>query len=166
MRTLGFDPGNKGALALYDTAAPKVIEAWALPVIIEQRSKTKKTFIDEMGLCALLRSIGEVGEVWIEDVFSSSQMGVVSAFSFGEGKGIIKGCVAGVLKLAPHYVSPATWKAAMRVTADKNQTKRMARAIFRASPLSTEGKCEAALIALYGSLRRQANCLPHGTART
>lgn len=87
--------------------------------------------------------------------------GHVGAFSFGDSKGTLKGVAWGA-GVALHFVSPAVWKRNLRCTSDKNQTKARARQLLgpRAGPtafkrlgaLSTEGKCEAGLIALYGLL--------------
>ncbi|WP_139247225.1 crossover junction endodeoxyribonuclease RuvC [Hyphomicrobium sp. NDB2Meth4] len=92
-------------------------------------------------------------EFWIEDVFSSPQMGVVSSFSFGEGKGILKGIAAG-RGITPSYITPSVWKRDIGVTAEKRSSILKAKRLFpfQQKMLTSEGKCEAALIALYGLL--------------
>lgn len=149
---LGIDPGLKGALAFLDRKG-NLLGAFKIPTYRQQRSKGKfKTFIDERELAAIIDRF-QPSEYWIEDVFSSSQMGVVSSFSFGEGKGILKGLAAG-RGIIPNYVSPAVWKRDIGVTAEKRSSILKAKRLFpfQQKMLTSEGKCEAALIALYGLL--------------
>ena len=145
---LGIDPGFKGALAFLDTST-RLVAAHAMPT--EKRSNGK-TYLDAPATARLIESTGP-DEAWIEDVYSSPQMGVTSAFSFGEGKGVLVGVLA-ALRVPVRLVAPSVWKGKMGLTSDKDSTKRFARALFAKSTLSTEGKCEAALIAQYGALAR------------
>jgi hypothetical protein len=102
---------------------------------------------------ALLRSHHRQDIAWIEDVFSSPQMGVVSSFSFGEGKGVLKGVLAGC-GVPRFYVSPAKWKADLRISAEKAIAKRQSWKLFPNCKrvLSSSGKAEAGLISLWGAL--------------
>jgi hypothetical protein len=86
-------------------------------------------------------------------------MGVVSAFSFGEGKGILMGCFAG-LNIPFEQISPQRWKGEMWVPTDKQEAKRRAHQLIPACAklLSSTDKAEAGLIALYGTFAR--NCPP------
>ena len=152
MRIIGVDPGFTGAIAWIDLNAMTLAVA-PIPVLKRQMSSGQiKTLVDEDKLSALLARNG-ADEAWLEDVWSSPQMGVVSAFSFGEGKGVLKGCLAGV-GIKRLYVDPARWKNDLRISADKTLAKRQARALFPRvhNLLSSSGKAEAALIALYGVL--------------
>lgn len=90
---------------------------------------------------------------WVEDVFSSSQMGVVSAFSFGEGKGILKGAIR-ALDIELRYVSPAVWKNNLGCSAAKQTSILRAKQLFpfQIKLLRSEAKCEASLIGLFGLL--------------
>jgi hypothetical protein len=148
VRVLGIDPGHKGALAFLDLdAATLVVEP--MPVITLDNGKT---YTDEGALSNLVGSLAPT-VAFIEDVYSSPQMGVVSAFSFGEGKGVLKGVLAG-LGVERRYVSPAKWKADLGTSSDKDHTKALARRLFPRcrAILRSEGKCEAALIGLWGAL--------------
>ena len=148
MTLLGIDPGFKGGLAfLADT---RTACAYNMPV---EKRPNGKTYLDPHETVRLIELHGPV-EAWIEDVYSSPQMGVTSSFSFGEGKGTLVGILA-ALRVPVRLVSPAAWKRKMGLTADKGDAKQLARGIFGAKVLSTEGKCEAALIGLYGLLHRQ-----------
>lgn len=143
---LGIDPGLKGALVFLTNM---IVTAYPMPVY----KRGDKTYVDESELTRIV-SAERPDQAVIEDVFSSPQMGVVSAFSFGEGKGVLKGVLAG--QGVPFVlVSPAKWKSDMGTIADKNHTKRLARSVFKNQKLSTEGKCEAALLALWLKCSRQ-----------
>lgn len=149
---LGVDPGLHGALA-FITDAGDLLAAYKMPTLRQERSRKKfKTFINETTLAEIIKK-HTPHVVWIEDVFSSSQMGVVSSFSFGEGKGILKG-ICGALGIKPRYVHPSVWKREIGVTAEKRSSILRAKHLFpfQQKLLTSEGKCEAALIALYGLL--------------
>ena len=90
---------------------------------------------------------------WVWDVFSSSQMGVVSAFSFGEGKGILKGVIR-ALDIDLQYVSPSVWKNNLGCSANKQTSRDRAKELFpfQIKLLRSEAKCEASLIGLFGLL--------------
>lgn len=153
---VGIDPGNNGALAFLDTDAC-TIKLVDMPTL-EFETNKKRVVIDEHGIVAEMKQYN-LHHVYLEEVFSSSQMGVVSAFNFGEGKGKIEGIVA-ALGIPLTQVKPTRWKKDMRVPADKKA------AVQRASQLIPkaathfrgprggilDGRAEAALIALYGAL--------------
>lgn len=146
---IGIDPGLSGALAVLDLKG-SLLDTFSMPTYTLKRSGDEKKMIDEVGVFKILRDHAPEA-VWIEDVWSSSQMGVVSAFSFGEGKGILKGACAGI-GVKPRYVPPAVWKAVMGVSANKKTSKARALQLFpgKEKLLRSADKCEAALIGLYG----------------
>ena len=79
----------------------------------------------------------------------------MQAFSFGEGKGILKGVCAG-LRIPRQYVSPQVWKADLGlIGAAKNASKPRAQGLIPGclKLLSSEGKAEAALIGLWACLQ-------------
>jgi crossover junction endodeoxyribonuclease RuvC len=147
MSIVGIDPGLSGALAILDVEAA-TLGTCALPTY----TRNEKTYVDAVKLAGILRGRGAT-HAFVEDVFSSPQMGVVSAFTFGEGKGVLHGVLAGLL-IEERLVSPARWKGDLGTSADKKHSKALARRLFPAcgSTLRSEGKCEAALIALWGAL--------------
>lgn len=159
-RVVSIDPGVTGALTLIDTVA-LTLRAERMPTRVERRSRKDKTFIDEDALTDLILAM-KPDVAWIEDVFAigrgnkgpeGRQDGVVGAFSFGEGKGVLKG-VLGALRVPRRYASPSVWKGKLGASSDKAQSKALAHRFFpRSVPvLSSSGKAEAALIGLYGCL--------------
>ena len=125
----------------------------------EFATKTKnKSEVDPFGIVYELGQ-QDVEHVYLEEVFSSPQMGVTSSFNFGEGKGMIRGVLA-ALQLPLTQVKPQKWKKDMRVLADKKAAvMRASQLIPGAAPVfkgprggTYDGRAEAAIIALYGAL--------------
>jgi len=98
----GIDPGNSGAIAFLDTAKA-TLKIYDMPTFEFETTK-KRVTIDPYAIVAFMQQY-KLGHVYMEEVFSSPQMGVVSAFNFGEGKGMIKG-VAAALGYRSHRSSP------------------------------------------------------------
>lgn len=100
-----------------------------------------------------------LANLYMEEVNASPQMGVVSAFSFGEGKGVLLG-VSAAMGVPTTLVKPTQWKKQMRVPADKRAAVQRASQLFPAvahlfkGPRGGvfDGRAEAALIALYGAM--------------
>lgn len=157
----GIDPGNNGALAFLDYRKA-LIHVIDMPTF-EFTTTKNRTEIDPHGIVRALSEY-KIEHVYLEEVFSSPQMGVTSAFNFGQGKGMIRGVVA-ALKIPLTQIKPAKWKKDMHVPADKKA------AVARASQLipgaascfrgprgaALDGRAEAALLALYGALELGCN---------
>jgi len=173
---LAIDPGISGGLVF--VGGDKIVAACPMPVITAVKNKRKKSVVDSGAIDVLLRQYTPE-RVFIEDVHSSPQMGVTSAFSFGQGLGRVEGLSAAHIREIL-YVPPQTWKARLGCTADKDQT--MSRGLLPAKgglllkaygssvsllikphrrgkvkpPYAVnyfhEGMTEAALIGLYGRL--------------
>lgn len=162
-RILGIDPGLKGALVLIDTDAG-TLACEPMPIVRQRRSNGKfKTFICEESLALLVRRWGPACG-WIEDVFARSSSGgpdgegghresARAAFSFGEGKGILKGVLAGC-GVPRRYVSPMKWKRDLNVGTEGVLITARCNRLFPecAKLLKSEGKREAAMITLWGCL--------------
>lgn len=155
---LGIDPGLHGALALYneDTEALSVFD---VPTLNIGKGKAKKLVIDEYALARAIDDIAAtVSEVWLEKVWTMPGEGPVGAFSFGRTYGLIRGiCCANFLTIQD--VTPQTWKGALKVTGNKNNSRLRASALFPRSahlwPLKKHAdRSEAALIAYYGARQR------------
>jgi crossover junction endodeoxyribonuclease RuvC len=151
---LGIDPGLSGALALYDVNGQ--LEVVDMPT---HQLRTKRV-IDEYGLARIIDNWStRIGEVWLEQVGTRPGEGAVGAFTFGRGYGAIRGiCAANFLTI--NDVTPASWKAAMKVRGDKDESRRQATALFpryadQWSRKKDDGRAEAALLAMYGM--RQAH---------
>lgn len=164
VHVLGIDPGIKGGLAFVSEAG-QILATYPMPVKKKVLASGKvRSEVDEDRLAQIIREhkIGLL-EAWIEDVRAIGGKkgkgqrgdGVVGAFSFGEGKGILKGVCAGC-GVVRRFANPAVWKANMGVTADKKTAILKAQALFpdSAAYLTKDGPAEAALIALYGLLTR------------
>ena len=154
---VGIDPGLSGAIALLDPddATIRIVD---MPTNEFATSTKNKTEVDPYGIVAELQQ-DTVEHVYLEEVFSSPQMGVTSSFNFGEGKGMIRGVLA-ALGIPLTQVKPQRWKKDMRVPADKKAAvMRASQLIPGAAPLFKgprggvyDGRAEAALIALYAAM--------------
>ena len=152
MSILGIDCGLHGAVAILADDGT-FIDVLDMPTVKVKVGKSNKTRIAPQAL-ALLIAAHRPSHAFIESVSASPQMGVSSAFAFGEGKGVVDGILA-ALGVPVTYVTPATWKRAMQVTADKGSSRRRAMQLWPARAalfqrVMDDGRSEAALIALHG----------------
>lgn len=136
---IGIDPGVSGGVAFYDGA-----ELITLPM--------PRT---EVELANQLRGSSAAWAV-VEKVASSPQMGVRSAFTFGQGYGRIEGVLA-ALEIPSEHVRPQDWMRALGIAkktktetqADyKRRLKAIADRMFPGHKL-TMSTCDAALLAVY-----------------
>lgn len=152
----GIDPGQSGALAILDPENNRM-RLFDMP-IFEYITTRKRIKIDPYAIAAFLQQ-QPLALAYVEEVHSSPQMGVSSAFSFGEGKGILLGALA-ALGVPLTEVKPMIWKKQMRVPADKRAAVQRASQLFpqlaayfkgpRGGVI--DGRAEAALIALFGAM--------------
>jgi hypothetical protein len=158
MRILGIDPGQNGALALLDTDSG-ALETFDVPTFTLPKSTGgKRTIIDTVQLANWVDGRSDrIDRAWIEQVSSSSQMGVASSFKFGMNYGLVIGVVvAHFIRL--EYVTPAHWKRVLKVPADKDASRARATQIFPRHaaqwPLKKHAdRAEASLIAHFGALQ-------------
>ncbi len=152
---LGIDPGLTGALALYDAAADS-LDIEDVPTFMVRSGKGRKTVVDHYSLARIVDAWAPRNPVvWLEQVGTRPGEGAVGAFSFGRTFGLLLG-VAAAHFLTVELVTPATWKAALKVKGDKDVSRQRASALLpRHSgnwPLvKHDGRAEAVLIALYGA---------------
>lgn len=152
----GCDPGNSGAFAFLNTEE-NTMRLFDMPIFEWETTRARKK-IDEHTVARYMRGL-EPNHIVLEEVWSSPQMGVVSAFSFGLGRGIIEG-VAGALEIPMTQVKPSVWKKELKVPADKRAAVQRASQLFPAlsdafvGPRGgvIDGRAEAALLAFYGCL--------------
>ena len=150
------DPGLSGAFAFLDpeNARMRIVD---MPTF-EYETTRKRVKVDPYAIVREFTS-QPVASFYIEDIAASPQMGVVSAFSFGEGKGILLG-VAAANGTPITQVKPAQWKKLLRVPADKKAAVQRASQLFPAVASQFkgprggvyDGRAEAALIALFGAM--------------
>ena len=153
---LGADPGNHGALAFLHPE-DSLIRIVDMPVF-EFETTRKRVKIDPYTIVREMEA-QPLAAFYVEEVAASPQMGTVSAFSFGEGYGLLKGvAAANHIPITP--VKPKDWKRQMRVPADKRAAVQRASQLFPhvahlfKGPRGGlfDGRAEAALIALFGAM--------------
>lgn len=148
MRILGVDPGLRGALALIDDELGLTV-VQDMPVVKLRGS----TVMAEGVLRELIRDLDPT-HAYVERVHSMPKQGVVSAFTFGMGYGLIRGVLTG-LGVATTLVTPNEWKRALRVGADKREARVIAGRLFPMNArdfarVRDDGRAEAVLLAFYG----------------
>lgn len=154
MRVVGIDPGIHGAFALVDDGILVAVED--MPVIPEIVSKKVRNKPNPALMADILRRWEASGPliIYIEKVGPTPKDGVVGAFSFGKGAGLLEGVAAG-MGLPFTLVTPQTWKKAMGAPADKNAARARACQLFPShaaqfARVKDDGRAESALLALYG----------------
>lgn len=154
---LGIDPGLTGALALFDPAAERLLIE-DVPTFTLKSGGRKKSTVDHYGLARIIDAWVSLNPVvWLEQVGTRPGEGAVGAFSFGKTYGLLLG-IAAAHFLRIELVTPASWKSALKVKGDKDVSRQRASALLpRHSglwPLAKhDGRAEAALIALHGSMQ-------------
>lgn len=173
MRFVGIDPGITGGLALLNHDATRV-KTWPMPTrtIVTGGRPRKEVDPGELAVMAedILLSFEDDCIVTIEQVSSSPQMGVASAFNFGMSYGMALSCFAFFARNTEEHTIrivgavPAVWKRHMRVSAPgaaSTEMKRIARtaaaklwprAYKEFEMAKQDGRAEAALLAEYGRL--------------
>ena len=150
----GIDPGLTGALAVLDFKT-YTLHLWDTPTYTVKVGDKERTRCDELGFRDALAHF-PLDTCLIEKVQSTPNDGHVGAFTFGKVTGIAIGLIVG-LDIALEEETPAKWKMAMRVPADKEAARARASALFpQCAPLWSRamdhGRAEAAIIALYSSI--------------
>jgi crossover junction endodeoxyribonuclease RuvC len=167
---LGVDPGLKGGIAALDGDSARV---WDFPVIERRVGRKIKRRIDSALLARLIGNevltnycAPEDAIVFIERAQATPQMGVSSAFAYGECFGLAVGVLAH-LDVPIRYVSPVVWKRDMGLgkkgsrligrddERDKAPAIQLARKLYPAlleqlSHSKHDGRAEALLIAHWG----------------
>jgi Holliday junction resolvasome RuvABC endonuclease subunit len=143
--TIGIDPGANGAIAWIDERGKSCVEKMPdtlqdLWELIRDITNFPRSAID-----------GRKYKAYIEQVSSSPQMGVVSAFSFGRGYGNLEMALTAA-GIPFERVRPQVWQKAMgcMTKGDKNISKAKAQELFPDKKV-IHATADALLIALYGS---------------
>lgn len=136
---LGIDPGKSGGIAL----------------VTEDSAEAHKIPPTNLDLFNLITSLVEGKNTFavIEKVHSSPQMGVRSAFTFGQGKGALLMALAvntQLNQLIYEEVTPRKWQQSLSCLSggDKNVTKERAQRLFPKIKI-THAIADALLIAEY-----------------
>lgn len=137
MTYIGLDPGKSGSICAITPTGP----------IAHKMPDTDKDLLD------LLKSVmfsddGKAVAV-LEEVSSSPQMGVVSAFTFGRGYGKLEMALMAA-EIPTDKVRPQVWQKAMRCLSGGNKgiTKARAQALFPTMRL-THATADGMLLAEY-----------------
>jgi hypothetical protein len=149
--TIGIDVGASGAIAWIDERGKACVEKMPdtlqdLWELICDITNFPRSAID-----------GRKYKAYIEQVSSSPQMGVVSAFSFGRGYGNLEMALTAA-GIPFERVRPQVWQKALNclTKGSKNVTKQRAQELFP-NIKCTHAVSDALLIAEYGK-RTQAMC--------
>lgn len=141
MIVLGIDPGFGGALCW--RGSDGAIDVVDMPLEIQ----FGKQQIDGSVLWAMARA-RRADWIVVEQVSASPQMGVVSAFRFGYGAGVLRGVFGGDRYV---FAPAAKWKRDLGLSADKSASRARAiqlwpgeRALF--ARVKDHGRAEAALL--------------------
>ena len=134
---IGIDPGVNGGIAWITDGKPCV-------------EKMPDTLQD---LWELLRDIASEGDchAYLEQVHSSPQMGVVSAFTFGNGFGHLEMALTAA-GIPFTRVRPQVWQKELgcMTKGDKNISKRKAQELFPSMKVN-HATADSLLIATYGT---------------
>lgn len=140
---IGIDPGESGGVSFFFEDGPIVSATPATPRdLLDLFNKTISAKIGRWdSYCPF---------AYIEKVHSSPQMGVTSAFTFGQGYGALLMLLT-CLNIAFEQVTPQKWQKAMGCMSkgDKNVTKRRAQELFPELKI-THATADALLIGEYG----------------
>jgi len=144
MTTIGIDPGKSGGIAWITDGKPCVEkmpgslrDLWDLICDITNHPRST---VD-----------GRKYKAYLEQVHSSPQMGVKSAFTFGNGFGHLEMALTAA-GIPFERVRPQVWQKAMgcMTKGDKNVSKRKAQELFPSIKV-THAIADALLIASYGA---------------
>lgn len=144
MTTIGIDPGKNGAIAWITDGKPCV-------------EKMPETLADLWDLIHDIRhgwqhgSANDQYRAYIEQVHSSPQMGVKSAFTFGNGFGHLEMALTAA-GIPFERVRPQAWQKSLACMTggNKNVSKRRAQELFPSLKI-THATADALLIAYYGT---------------
>ncbi|MCP1931800.1 hypothetical protein [Bradyrhizobium elkanii] len=143
---LGIDPGMSGAIAFYFPDHPERVSVEDMPIAAGD--------VDAVNLAKRVVAMAP-DLAFLERVGAMPGQGVSSTFKFGRAYGVVLG-VIGAATIPLHLVTPAKWKAHLRLSADKEEARALALRLFPAcgdhfKRKKDHGRAEAALIARYGA---------------
>ena len=148
MTIIGIDPGKNGGIAWIADGKPCVEK---MPETAADLWELIGDILGPIGWA--VQSNGLMFTAYVEQVHSSPQMGVKSAFTFGQGFGQLEMALTAA-GIPFHRVRPQAWQKSLGCLTggDKNVSKRRAQELFPSLKV-THATADALLIAEYG--RRQ-----------
>ena len=154
---LGIDPGQTGAIAVYD--GERIEAVLDLPTMARLHGKGQQ--IDPYSLASALLDLchGRSASAVVEAVAAMPGQGVASTFRFGESVGVVLG-VLGALQIPVRMVTPGRWKKAAGILGrDKDAARTLAIQLHPeiADQLTRKkdfGRADAVCIAVFGSAIR------------
>jgi Holliday junction resolvasome RuvABC endonuclease subunit len=140
---IGIDPGKNGAIAWISSEGPKVEK---MPETLADLWHLISHIVNDS---ATIYRHTEL-KAYLEQVHSSPQMGVKSAFTFGNGFGHLEMALTAA-NIPFERIRPQKWQATMgcMTRGDKNVTKQRAQELFPSMKI-THATADAMLIAEYG----------------
>ena len=156
MAILGIDVGATGALALLDNTGG-LLDVWDMPTL-HDGPKNRRTV--NAPLLAEIVYKSHADRAFVERVGPRPMEGSVSAFAFGDAKGVVRGCLAAAA-IPATFITPVQWKRVVGVPPGKDMKDQArsnainrwpGKAILFARKMD-DGRAEAALIGLAGIMR-------------
>lgn len=153
MTIIGIDPGKSGGIAWIHDGKPCVEK---MPETLQDLWQLMESIVSDT---AMIYRGGEC-RAYLEQVHSSPQMGVTSAFTFGNGFGHLEMALTAA-NIPFERIRPQVWQKAMGCLTggDKNVSKRRAQELFPSMKV-THKTADALLICEYG---RKQNLKPTET---
>jgi crossover junction endodeoxyribonuclease RuvC len=172
---LGIDPGIGGGIAALTPEAAAVLD---VPTLVREVNGKSKRRIDPAGLARVLSGLDLRGALaFVERAQATPQMGVSSAFGYGEAFGLVVGVLAHA-GVEMRFVAPGKWKRDMGLVVkgnrsigeeghayDKEPALELARKLYpqlRAELIRAKdnGRADALLIAHWGCEQLESERLP------
>jgi crossover junction endodeoxyribonuclease RuvC len=158
MKIMGIDPGYDGAICIMTLQhIGYSITVWDLPTMEVMVNKKHKRRLNLYAIASWmdLWSAG-IDKVVLENPSPMPGQGITSAFNFGGACLALQMAVASQ-GLSVRLVHPRTWKQALRLGPDKDESRRRAIELYPKTALDLARKkdhnrAEAILLAHYGSL--------------
>lgn len=151
MLVIGIDPGNNGAVAMYNGE-----ELWIVDMIsIKAKARGREVVWPQVIESLAIEGFGLADHCFIEKVGAMPGQGVSSMFKFGYAAGVILGWALSNF-LPVTLVTPQEWKKYHKlIGTGKGSSRSKASYLFPSycdlfKRVKDDGRAEAALIAYYG----------------
>ena len=150
-RFIGVDPGNFGAIALFE--GNQLISIHDMPIVALERNGKIKNSMSAQQFAFILKDL-RIDYACVERVGSMPGQGVSSVFAFGRSAGVIEGVLA-ALEIPITYVTPTKWQQSMNRGIGKDASRHRAMELYPKFAdyfklKKHDGRAEAVLIGAYG----------------